>query len=1010
MSDELLTLGVEAFLWEHERPFNIGGIGVWEHERPFDIIAPPVVWSHERVFNIGSAFEWTHDRPFMLGEVLQWSHDRLFDIVTDSVAPEVVGPSTASPAAVTALATGAAAGATTVTVTSATGIVVGSRIVVGSEARTVTAVAGPVLTLDVPLSAAWALGTGVVGYAGTTSAAPAVAGATTITVVSATPFVVGSAIRITAGTVTQYRTVTSVAGSVLTLSAPLGAAAGSGALVSIVEAANVIGQMLIFDKAGNPLGALTKFDVPEPRSIGIRMAGNMQVSVPITHPDAALIADDLLLAVVSSVGVPTWGGSIGRQSIEEGKIVANVPEITDLFTGFSIAFSETEQEQVDGAPATVVYGMVIDKLNAIRTAHGEVAFEKDLTGTRQFRGDVSPDGEAIEYLELIARRSQTEWATRTDIVDGRFVPTLMARDTFTAPAGVDFKDGPGGNIEDGSFRFVSDPSVAIRKLKLTGAPSNIMRFVPEWGHWAVHEITPEVELEVPDPTPATGKPRFREDLSVTVDWGLSRAEQERLGNATEDRLWAMFYSYLYAWHDIMAMPFHPSWVYEGPPADLESELTADKWRTHNELALYATTTPAHIVMANPTERKWLVVLFYISGAGAKYTRIIDMDTLYKYPFPTGSLPAGTSVNIYEVVNRRAQLDSVFTWTSGSWLLHYPIVVTNVATGKTMTVRGIVSGPFAGKFVNTSEDPWSLVFDSPSAAIDDETDMITKVFYFERQRIQQWDPRRDGVGELLNRQTVWNGALTTRARWHIVPWTAGDAGETALAQGIYHFDSTIFVESVEGWPTTFPFTIRVGDPLYAVEDMRVIAAFGGRLTVERGTSLGTTVAVAALAGDTVVEVTTAPDATIVTGFAVVIGGNAYVVAEVTGTTIRLTSGLLAGVSIGASVQFTTAAFSFEPGTKVQVVGAEPFDGFVLPYEWPEGLQYAQEYLDRHNRGARVFAFRVFNRGDTWRSAAVYGSTHAIDVTNEGIIAGNVRVLGFSPGEGPGTMEVFAEEIV
>lgn len=1015
MGDALPLALIEDTTWTHERVWNVGGVGVWEHERLFDIVAPAVVWNHERSFNIGSAFEWEHDRLFNLGEVLDWTHDRLFDIIaasstgTGSSAPGVGSTSTASPTAATTLSAPALAGDTTVTVTSATGISVGGRVVIGSDARTVTAIVGTTLTLDAPLSAAWAAGTGVTAYAGTTASTGAAAGATTITVADASAFTPGSTIVITEGSIIQYRTVLSVAGSVITLSSALGSAITSGAYVAIVEAQFVLGQMLVFDKAGNPLGALTKFSVSESRSIGIRMAGNMQMSVPVTHPDASLIGDDCLLAVVSSVGLPTWGGSIGRHTTSGGSVEINVPEITDLFTGFKIAFTEAEREQVDGQPAIIVYGMVLTKTNAVRVAHGEAAFEADLTGVKAFRGDLPEDGEPIEFIELIARRSQTEWATRTDIVAGKFVPTLMARDTFTAAAGVAFADGTGGNIEDGSIRYISDPTTAIRKLKLTGSPTNIIKYVPEWAAWAVHEITPEVTLELPDPSPATGTPRFREDLEVTVDWGLSKAEQQRLAAATEDRLWAMYYSFLYAWHDISAMPFHPSWAYEGPPTDLESTLTADKWHTHNELALYATTTPAHIVMANEVDREWLVVIFYLSGAGAKYTRIVPMDTLYKYPFPTGYVPVGTTVNIYEVVNKRARVDSVFTWNDPSerWLLYYPIVVTNVATGSTMTVRGIVNGPFSGKYVNTSEDPWTLVFATPTARVDDETDMITKVYHFERQRIQQWDPRRDGVGEYLHRTTVWNGALTSRARWHIVGWTAGDAGETALAEGIYHFDTIIYVESVEGWPTTYPFTIRVGDPLYHVEDMLVLSAFGGRLTVERGTSTLTTLAVAALAGDTVLTVSAAPDAAIVTGYAVIIGGNAYVVSEVTGTTIRIESGLVANAGIGTSVQFTTAAFSFEPGAKVQVVGAEAFDGFVLPYTWPEGDLYAQEWLDRHNTGARVISFRIFNRDDAWASAAVYGSTHAIDITTEGIIGGTIRVIAYSPAEEPGTMEVIGE---
>lgn len=1013
MSDALLTLGVDDDLLHHDRVFNVGGIGEWTHDRPFDVLRVLVAFAHERPFNIGSVFSWEHTRPFTIGETLSWQHDRPFDIIATNASggpgvephPGLTGPG--SPNTGTTLTAPASTGSASITVATATGITIGARVLVGSDVRSVTNVVGSVLTLSAAPSVAWASGSVVQVYTGTTASA-AGAGATTLTLGSVSNMTNGSVLRIDSGGVVQFRTVTNISGSVVTLSLGLGSAISGGALVALAEGGFLASTLQVYDKGGHPLGALTKFTVPEARSQGVLFSGQMQIQVPATHPDRALLLDDCLIAVVSSVGVPTWGGSFGRQTTNDGAVTVNCPDISDQFTGYPIDFTEDERQQTDGTLATAVYQLVLNKLNNERAAHGEVAFQADFSGVKTFRGDLQESAEAIDFFGVIARRSQTEWAWRVEIQAGLFVPFLVVRDVFTAPAGVAFTDGVGGNIEDGSIRYISDPGLAIRKLKLTGQPTNIAKYLPDWAKWAAHEITPEVTRTEPEPTPAPGVPRFRADLQVAVDWSLSKAEQQRLAALTEEKLWGMFYSFIYAWHDLNGMPFHPKWAYEGPPTAMESDLHLPGWHTHQELGFYRTTTYAHIVMVNEDERKWLVQLYFASTE-VKSARIVGFDEAFKYPLPRLSyVPVGTVINIYEVQNKEARFLTTFTWTDPNerWALYFPVVVHR-ANGHHITVRGILNGPFQGRYVNTSEDPWVLGYLPTGPALDDVGDLVTTVLGFERGRVTEWDPRRDGVGEYLNRPTVFSAKPTTRARWHIVPFSVGDAAETHLVQGVYLYDTVIYVESVDGHPDTFPYTIRVGEAILGFEEMVVLSRFGGALTVRRGTSLLTTLSVAATAGDFTVTTTVAPDATIVTGNAVVIGGNAYIVAEVTGTTVRLQTALTTSPGIGASVQFTTAAVLHETGSPVTVVGAKGFDGFEFPYEWPEGEQYASEFIAKRKDSKRVIGFHVVNRNDTWRSASVYGSTHTITITTEGIINATGTVLAFSPDEEAGTMEVIVE---
>lgn len=142
------------------------------------------------------------------------------------------------------LASPTIAGATTVTLVSATGFVAGQRVIIDTgiglqESRKIASVAVNTLTLSDALTYAHASGVAAVTSATTTLSAPSVATATSVTVTSAAGIVTGSFVTIdvnsVSGTTTsEVRKVTNVVTNTLTLDAALVYAHASAAVVTLV--------------------------------------------------------------------------------------------------------------------------------------------------------------------------------------------------------------------------------------------------------------------------------------------------------------------------------------------------------------------------------------------------------------------------------------------------------------------------------------------------------------------------------------------------------------------------------------------------------------------------------------------------------------------------------------------------------------------------------------------------------------------------------------------------------
>lgn len=204
-----------------------------------------------------------------------------------------------------------AIGATTVTLTSATGFATGQFIEVdtglNAEIRRITNVSTNVITVDAAFNIAHASGVPAVTASTTTLSAPSVATATTVTVTSATGIVNGTIIQIDTNSVaggftSEVRKVTNVASTTLTLDAALTYAHASGSVVTIVVAPFT---HTVLDASTLPSFTIEK-NVGNFQSLqfaGGRI-GKMDVKVP-TGNSAADITADITGRSVQVLNTPT---------------------------------------------------------------------------------------------------------------------------------------------------------------------------------------------------------------------------------------------------------------------------------------------------------------------------------------------------------------------------------------------------------------------------------------------------------------------------------------------------------------------------------------------------------------------------------------------------------------------------------------------------------------------------------------------------------------------------------
>ena len=280
-------------------------------------------------------------------------------------------------------------------------------------------------------------------------------------------------------------------------------------------------------------------------------------------------------------------------------------------------------------------------------------------------------------------------------------------------------------------------------------------------------------------------------------------------------------------------------------------------------------------------REWLIV---------KYNRITGVQTVTTVPLPSAvglSLIAWHTTGVamlFKVSGGRVVARTSVGAGTGSYVDPYSVRVWDPVLRRYLNLRRIIMGGYALAWYINPADPDNRLTDlGPDAAVDqtagDGSSLIAKIYDFEEDAIDDYDPRRDGIGILKSTPTVFNGAVTTRARWHIVSFDLGSDATTSLTTGISATDQDFEVDSIMGFPDpdsgAFPFLAWI-DQGSNREVIAVLSMIGALWHVLRG-------------------------------------------------------------------QSGTEPIIHEAGAPVGREGGEPWAGFPFPYSWPEGEQWASDEL-------------------------------------------------------------------
>lgn len=993
------------------RQFDLGGMGTVDSSRTFDIEAPALRVDSSRIFDLLGGVHVDSSRTFDILGALHVDSSRLFDIVAvpGSIPPPGIAPGPGPRAGInleavatpidTTLAAAAGAGVATITVASAAGISAGTLLNIGGEYRNVQTVSGTTLTLYVALGTAHAIGEPVTD---SRTLRPevldaAAAGAVRVSLARVLGLVPGMAIDFGG----QSRTIADVSGGkrdgyvLLTaaLSAPVAAGSYAKASVSFLPA------MSVHDKAGQQLGLITAFSIRGTRTHLIGEAGNMDLDIPRTAPDVRLVHGDYLVAVGSSEVDDLWAGTMAAEQGVDGVLAISCNDAFDLTSTITVKY---EDEPADGTPAATLYRKIVDLLNEQRGQWGELEWGIDTgSSVKPYYGDIKVEGDPFDIWRQIAAQSNTEFAWRATISGGKLAITLAIADEFDAGTGIAIADGSGGNVQ-GRPTYVRNFGAIVNAIRLTGASTDVAKYLPEWAKWGVHEFEPVVERSV-----NPGEYRKRRNLELRVDWGLGRDMQKALAAKTEAQLWALYRTFVYAYHATYGRPYHEGWKYPGPPSDLEPRLTTGRgWRTRMAFVEYLGEAAASVMLSQP-EGQILVVLYdrlaaeqtirraWFSEAGSQTVLKLHIHGYAKSFDVVGGVITAMHIRPYDhsaaLVSKSAVTlmwpgegpDSAHPETTYHTLrrvvsLSEDGAITEDSYFDCSYVRGPTSGVYYDPptnlepvFTRPTIGDAPYIFLSTEAApdnVDLDADFVTKVYPFEQRRIRDWDPRRDGVGAYINRLHIRNNAPSTALRWHIVPWNVTGDYQGTLLTGISASATEIYVDSIYGLPRPqdVPYVLTLDeDP--NDEKVEVTAMSGTKLTVKRGA-----------------EGTTPTD--------------------------------------------------HEPGAQVTYElpdGVDAWDGFVVHTEvknaagevvrqlldsgplWPEGEAWADEVLAHLQRPDTRLALAIVNRDGGWSTVAL-GSRHAASVTTEGIppsgYSGTVRVIGYALDEASGLCELITEEVV
>jgi hypothetical protein len=614
----LLGVGIDARpIWKLSDPFDLGGPGTLLLATPFDVEYLPLPSSYLTTpFDLSGRVRSAVSLPFDFGTKARWYLTLSFDLIASAPVP-VVG------VIPTPLPLPPSATPVTTTLTGSLSTTIGSPSVVGTGTLFLTQLI-PGQQINIP-------------------------GASLYTIASITD--------------NTHLTLTASAGGTVS-----GVVAAGGAFLP---------GFAIYDKAGLYLGSVSLWETAAARSVALGQAGNLQFTLPTRREievsndaDLDLIQLDRIIVAGNNLGSDPWGGSISGREWANGRLAVTVDDVFAFVTGIEVGDPSASVDETQtpnpadayavaqyarriilrtGDAATSAVAQVIAQVNQFRAAAGEVLWELDATGANAFFGDENVSGDAISALGLIAERSFSEFGWRIRVDQGRMTPILVWRDHFTAPAGVDFTDGPDGNVSTGVLYRESSQTI-VNAMRLTGSVTSIQSKIPDGAQaLPVQERIPVAEVWL-DPGPYRRRTNLGQTAGikvyVTVPFSFPPETQQGLADDSAAKMMKMFEKYLAAVHEQLGQPYHSEgfnstsgWSWAGPGESIpegyatfgERYLVLGDWIHRRYLA----TGPRSVVMVNKADSSHVRVSYdRLTGTAlvARASSTPKEDPTVVYPF------------------------------------------------------------------------------------------------------------------------------------------------------------------------------------------------------------------------------------------------------------------------------------------------------------------------------------------------------------------------------------------
>lgn len=367
------------------------------------------------------------------------------------------------------------------------------------------------------------------------------------------------------------------------------------------------GEILVFDHGGHPLGVIRTWTTVLPRSHRIGATEDWKFLIPLYDNqgnvvyDAAmallLTRDNIVYIADEQFGVPGWGGAISN-------VVEGNERVEVSMLGGASLLSKVDTtgpvKQTVGTSDTLAQHL-ISEANAKKGGNGDIQLGFVADGSTPVYGTITFDGDIYQGLTQIATETLAEWWCETILgPGGSSIGFTIHWDKLVTHhhESIVIHDGVGGQLKSGTQVQYSGLEM-LNAIRLKGQPTHLSDFLTyPCIQSIVHDITPEVDFTVP-PIPGA---RYSEDLSLSVNFGLSDDAQRKIAWDIQQLYLDYYRTYLYAHHTMEGKPFLDGYDWSGPDGTNDSKLTERFFRSFSYLASFGAPT----VVTAPSEAVTIV--------------------------------------------------------------------------------------------------------------------------------------------------------------------------------------------------------------------------------------------------------------------------------------------------------------------------------------------------------------------------------------------------------------------